>query len=106
MHSRTWSPLDIPRSLWAGCLEEWAARNLLTIANNPEEITRRGARHECNLVIDLAWYNEAAIQAATFTGLTIDWEGSLGSDHAMLHLTCYEQTISYRALLFPKVSSA
>jgi hypothetical protein len=39
------------------------------------------------LVIDLAWYNEAAVQAATFTGLSIDWEGSLASDHAMLHMT-------------------
>jgi len=34
--------------------------------------------------IDLAWYNEAAILSNTFTELQIDWEGSLGSDHAML----------------------
>jgi uncharacterized small protein (DUF1192 family) len=38
-------------------------------------------------VIDLAWYNEAAVQATTFSGLEIDWEGSLGSDHAMMHVT-------------------
>ena len=73
--------------LWAGRLEEWAARNLLTLANNPGEITKKGAEHERDLAIDLVWYNEAAIQAVTFTGLAIDWEGSLGSDHAMLHVT-------------------
>jgi len=28
-----------------------------------------------------------AIQAATFSDLTLDWEGSLASDHAMLHVT-------------------
>ena len=92
-HSREWSPTDIPRSHWTGRLEEWAARNLLMLANNPGEITRRGADHEQDSVIDLAWYNEAAIQAATFTGLSVDWEGSLGSDHAMLHImgqTCKE----------------
>jgi len=92
-HSREWSPMDIPQSCWAGQLEEWAARNLLMLANNPGEITRRGADHEQDSVIDLAWYNEAAIQAATFTGLSVDWEGSLGSDHAMLHImgqTCKE----------------
>ena len=87
MHSRTWSPPDTPQSLWAGRLEEWAARNLLTLANNPREITRREAEHERDSAIDLAWYNEAAIQAVTFTGLAIDWEGSLGSDHAMLCIT-------------------
>ena len=35
-------------------------------------------------VIDLTWFNEAAVQATTFSDLKIDWEGSLGSDHAML----------------------
>ena len=85
-HSRTWSPPNVPRSQWAGRLEEWAATNLLTLANNPGEITRRGAGHEKDSIIDLAWYNEAAIQAATFTGLNTDWEGSLASDHAMLRL--------------------
>ena len=85
-HSRTWSPAGIPRSLWAERVEEWVTVNLLTLANNPGEITRKGAAHERDSVIDLAWYNEAAVQSATFTELNIDWEGSLGSDHAMLHI--------------------
>jgi hypothetical protein len=85
-HSQEWSPPDIPKSRWAGRLEEWAARNLLTLANNPGEITRKGAEHERDSVIDLAWYNEAAIQKATFTGLAVDWKGNLASDHAMLQI--------------------
>jgi endonuclease/exonuclease/phosphatase family metal-dependent hydrolase len=84
-YSQAWSPPNIPHSQWTSHLEEWAATNLLTLANNPGEITHRGTKHERDSVIDLAWYNEAAIQAATFTGLTTDWEGSLASDHAMLH---------------------
>jgi Endonuclease-reverse transcriptase len=85
-HARAWSPPDIPCSLWSGRLEEWVATNLLTLANTPGEITHRGTDHEWDSVIDLAWYNEAAIQVTTFAGLTTDWEGSLASDHAMLHL--------------------
>ena len=85
-HAQAWSPFNTPRSQWAGHLEEWAAVNLLTLANNPGEITRKGAEYERDSVIDLAWYNEAAIQAATFTGLTINWKGSLALDHAMLNL--------------------
>jgi hypothetical protein len=86
-HSQAWSPPDVPRSSRISRIEDWAAVNLLTLANAPGEITRRGANHEKDSVIDLAWYNEAAIQASTFTRLTVDWEGSLGSDHAMLHVS-------------------
>jgi hypothetical protein len=60
--------------------------NLLTLANTPGEITQKGSNNDRDSVIDLAWYNEATIQALTFTGLTIDWEGSMGSDHAMLNV--------------------
>ena len=84
LHSRTWSPPDTQRSSQVTRFEVWAAANLLTLANTPGEITRRGAEHEKDSVIDLAWYNDAAIWSATFTGLEVDWAGSLGSDHAML----------------------
>ena len=86
-HAQTWSMPDTPRSGHATRLETWAASNLLTLANRPGEVTRRGADHERDSVIDLAWYNEAAVQSATFTGLEVDWPGSLGSDHAMLRTT-------------------
>ena len=86
-HSRTWSPTDVQRSTKAPRIEEWAAANLLTLANAPGEITRRGSNKEKDSVIDLAWYNEAAILASTFSELTIDWKGSMGSDHAMLRVS-------------------
>jgi hypothetical protein len=86
-HSPSWSPPGIPWSSGAGHIEEWAATNLLTLANNPGEITRRGADHEHDSVIDLVWYNEAALQNGTFSNLNIDWGGSLGSDHALLQVT-------------------
>jgi hypothetical protein len=86
-HSQAWSPPDVTRSRGATCIEEWAATNLLTLANTPREITRSGSNNEKDSVIDLAWYNEAAILASTFSGLTVDWEGSIGSDHAMLHIS-------------------
>lgn len=41
-------------------IEGWAATNLLTLPNNPGEITRRGAGHEEDSTINLASYNEAA----------------------------------------------
>jgi len=68
-------------------VEEWAASNLLSLANEPGVIMRKGAQHERDSVIDLVWYNEAVIQGTTFTDLRVDWEGSLGSDHAMIHVT-------------------
>jgi hypothetical protein len=60
--------------------------NLLTLASNPGEITCRGAGNDRDSVIDLTWYNEASVQATMFTDLSIDWAGSLGSDHAMPHV--------------------
>ena len=72
-------------------MEEWAAFNLLTLANDPGVITRKGAELERDSVIDLAWYNEAATQFTTFSDLKIDWEGSLGSDHAMLIISGHTQ---------------
>ena len=91
-HSQSWSLPGTPRSSWATCIEEWAAMNLLMLANTPGEITRKGAEHERDSVIDLVWYNEAAIQATTFSELKVDWKGNLGSDHAMLHITSHTQS--------------
>jgi Endonuclease-reverse transcriptase len=85
-HSASWSPLDVPCSRWAGQVEEWAASNLLALANNLGKITHRGAQHKCDSVIDLAWYNTAVIQDSVFSDLCIDWEGSLGSDHTCLRI--------------------
>jgi hypothetical protein len=86
-HSRSWSPSDVAPSYWAWRLEEWAVCNLLTLANTPSVVTRKGSGRERDSVLDLAWYNAAAIDRATFSDLRVDWEGSLGSDHAALHVT-------------------
>src|SRR5712671_904716 len=86
-HSPTWSPPNIPHSGWAAKVEEWVSTNLLTLANDPGVIMRKGVEHKCDSTIDLTWYNEVAIQSATFSGLKLNWEGCLSSDHAMLYIT-------------------
>ena len=94
-HSPSWSPPNVSQCRFADRIEQWAARNLLTLANNPGEITRKGAAHEKDSVIDLTWYNDAAIQANTFSEMRLDWDGSLDSDHAMTHVmgeTCEAPT--------------
>ena len=98
-HSLAWSPPDTPQSSWARQVKEWVAKNLLSLANNPGEVMCRGTEHKHNSVIDLVWFNEAAVQASTFTELKVDWEGSLGSDHALLQVaghTCdnRQQTVT------------
>jgi len=86
-HSRSRSPDNIEPSYWAWRLEEWAVGNLLTLANNPGTITHQGTNNERDSVLDLAWFNTAAIDRATFSNLQVDWEGSLGSDHTALHVS-------------------
>lgn len=61
------------------------------LANEARVITRKGAEHEQDSVINLAWYNEIAVQTTSFSDLKIDWGGSLGSDHAMLIITGHTQ---------------
>ena len=39
--------------------------------------------HERSSTIDLTWYNDAAIEDTVFSNWALDWEGSLGSDHAL-----------------------
>ena len=82
-HSRSWSPENITPSPWAERVEEWAVSNLLVLANEPGKITRRGVGHQRSSTIDLTWYNDAAVEDATFSNWVLDWEGSLGSDHAL-----------------------
>ena len=82
-------PEDITPSPWAERVEEWAVSNLLVLANEPGMITRRGAGHERSSTIDLTWYNDAAVEDTIFSGWTLDWEGSLGSDHALTRIQGY-----------------
>ena len=64
-------------------LEEWAISNLLTLANEPGIVTRKGMDHEHNSTINLTWYNNTAIMESTFSNWSLDWAGSLGSDHTL-----------------------
>ena len=60
--------------------------NLLSLANTPGIITCKGTNNEKDSIIDLVWFNATTINEATFSNLQVDWEGSLGSDHAALHV--------------------
>jgi hypothetical protein len=84
MHSPSWSLPGATPSPWTRDLEDWAATQLLQLANpelQPTRFTRPPARDS---IIDLAWYSDSAIFGNTFTPLTIDHAASLGSDHAAL----------------------
>ena len=72
VHSQTWSPPGIPCSKGATRIEQWAATNLLTLANTAREITRKGASHKRDSVINLAWFNGAMVRAFTFSDLIVD----------------------------------
>ena len=82
-HLHSWSPPNVTPSSWAEKLEKWAISYLLVLANEPGIITRQGVEHECDSTINLTWYNNAAIEDATFGNWTLDWAGSLGSDHTL-----------------------
>jgi hypothetical protein len=60
------TPPDLPGTTR---VEEWAALNLLALANTPGEITRKGAGNDRDSVIDLAWYNDAAVHSSSFSDL-------------------------------------
>jgi hypothetical protein len=42
------------------------------LANTLGEVTQKGAEHKRDSEIDLAWYNEAAIQFTTSLDLKVD----------------------------------
>ena len=72
---------------WARDLEDWAATQLLQLAN-PEQVPRRLAQPPArDSIIDLVWYNDAVVLDNTCTPPTVDRAASLGSDHAALLFT-------------------
>ena len=85
-HSRSRSPDNIDPSHWSWRLKEWVVINLLSLANTPGVITHKGTNNKKDSIIDLVWFNATAINEATFSNLQVDWKGSLGSDHAALHV--------------------
>lgn len=87
LHSLTWSPPGINPSPRAHRLEEWAAGNTLELLTAPGIPTRRGEGNQRDTTINLTWRSFSATLNDTFLGATIDWEGSLGSDHALIRTT-------------------
>jgi len=83
-HSPSWSLPGATQSSWARDLEDWAATQLLQLANPELQPTRFAKRPARDSVIDLAWYNDAAVFNNTCSPLTIDRAAGLGSDHAAL----------------------
>ena len=83
-HSPRWSPPGFPRSTTSDRIEEWAAGNGLELLTTPGIPTRRGEGSQRDSTIDLTWRNYAASLRNTFQHATPDWEGSVGSDHALI----------------------
>ena len=83
-HSPKWSPPGFPRSPTSNRIEEWAAGNGLELLTTPGVPTRRGEGGQRDSTIDLTWRNFVASLHNTFQHTTPDWEGSVGSDHALI----------------------
>ena len=85
-HSASWSPLGWTKSHWADRVEEYMATQTYTLLSVPRIPTHRGEAGARDSTIDLAWINLAASVQGMFAGVTLDWAGSYGSDHALIHL--------------------
>ncbi|KAI9447582.1 hypothetical protein H4582DRAFT_2051312 [Lactarius indigo] len=86
LHSRLWSPVGWQPSPQAASLASWASAQTLELLNIPGVPTRRGtvAQNQRDSMLDLCWRNFAAVAQGTFQGAMVDWEGSVGSDHALV----------------------
>ena len=83
-HSPRWSPTGFTRSPTSDRIEGWAAGNGLELLTSPGLPTRRGEGNQRDSVIDLVWRNFAASLRSTFQHASLDWAGSVGSDHALV----------------------
>src|ERR1700677_1606878 len=84
LHSPTWSPTGWAKSRHADRVEEWLATQTFSLLSAPGVPTHRGENGARNSTIDLIWANYASEVQGTFFGAAVDWEGSVGSDHALL----------------------
>ena len=82
MHSPSWSPEGWTRSPRSDPFERWAAGQTMELQTGKGDVTRRGREEERPSTLDLTWHNLAASLTLTLTPPTLDWEASLGSDHA------------------------
>jgi hypothetical protein len=84
IHSPSWSAADWAQSSSAPKLEEWLATQTFTMLTQPAVPTHRGENGARDSTIDLIWVNFAVSIQNSFQGVQVDWEGSLGSDHALI----------------------
>ena len=84
LHSRTWSPSGWTPSHYADRVEEWLATQTFELLSAPGVPTHRGEGRARDSTLDLVWTNYAASLQHLFHGTHIDWEGSMGSDHALI----------------------
>jgi hypothetical protein len=85
LHSSSWSPAGWTPSTASTRLEEWLAAQTFSLLSQPGIPTHRGENGTRDSTIDLVWSNFAASIQGSFQGAHIDWAGSLGSDHALIH---------------------
>jgi hypothetical protein len=92
LHLRTWSPLDWVHSHTTDRVEEWMATQAFTLLSAPGMPTHRGENGGHDSTLDLVWHNLASEAQSTFQGAHINWEGSLASDHMLIHTFAVPQT--------------
>jgi len=86
-HGPGWSLPDASLSPWALLLEDWFEDNELLLCNPPGIPTWQGCSDQRPLVINLVLLNSLAVVSDQLTmDVSISFELSLGSDHAMLSL--------------------
>jgi hypothetical protein len=84
LHSNSWSPHGWSNSSTAVHLEEWLAMQTFSLLSQSGIPMHRGKNRVQDSTINLVWCNYAATIQGTFQGAHIDWNGSLGSDHALI----------------------
>ena len=88
-HSLSWSPLGWTKSHWADRVEEYLATQTYSLLSVPRIPTHRGEAGARDSTIDLAWANLAASIQGSFSGTSVSWEDSFGSDHALIRLAVH-----------------
>jgi hypothetical protein len=82
LYAPAWSPQGLPQPSQVENFEQWAVGQTFELYTEKGEITRRGREGEQDSTLDLTWHNFSASLNVLLTSPTINWEASLGSDHA------------------------
>ena len=85
-HSSTWSFPRATVSSWASSLKEWFEELDLSLVNPTGLAMHRGKANQRDSVINLALLNDSALCSGRFSPVSICFDSSLGSDHAVLSI--------------------